>query len=226
MNPTSDPTKRPTVTPVGRPTNYPTVPAGWIYLHHTAQDPHKYVGQTIRPPYKRINEERRTFPWGAELLPGRQGYTIVARVESEGDPVVDGVLLDLAEAVAIQRYHPTENINRPDPAVFHERLALARAGLYRPTPRVSRGVGPAAPTVGSRGRAVGRRSRGRGVSVGRLVLAALWGVFAFALCVQGGTVGAAWEVVPIAALLGPTVTVRLFRPGRRRRSRPYRRRRR
>lgn len=216
MNPTWDPTTRPIVGP--------TVAAGWIYVHHTRRDPTKYVGQTIRPPWVRIREERRTFTWGAELLPGRDGYSIVCRVESEGDPTIDAVLLDLAEAEAIRRLDPTENRNRPDPEIFRARLAAARAGLLptpRPRPRRAGRVRPFRhPTGGGRTR--------RGVpwrTVGRALLAVAWAIVGLMMTVHSGNPTTPWVVVPIAAVLGPPLTIHfLSGKPRRRRGRSRRRR--
>lgn len=230
MNPTTDPTVRRGTTPRSAPRNTPTKPAGWVYLIHTWDDATKYVGQSSRPVWQRVNEERRTLPWGGDIKPGRDGYTILRRVDSTGDPARDAILLDLAEAEAIAQWTPSENALRPDPAVFRARLAaLDRGGAGLPswgppaTPRFT-GRGTRPPTVG-RGRGTTRRNP-RGVpwrTVGFAVLAAAWVALAVLIFKDAPNPRTVWIVVPIAAAFGPLATVGAYRrtvhPKRRRRRR-------
>jgi hypothetical protein len=231
-----------------------TEPAGWIYVQHTATDPVKYAGQSSRPVWNRINEERRTLPWGRDILPGRTGYTIVRRVESLGHPTLDAIALDLAEAEVIQERHPTENANRPDPRVFRDRLAAAQtahaAGTltdpmtqtpwappraerpHTPRPRgASRGQAPRARTVGD---IVGAVARGVGRAVTAMVLITVgvgcaWVALHVArpVGVETGTPWLPWACVPIAFVLGPTWLYQsVVNPPRKRRVYRSRRRRR
>lgn len=231
MNPTNGPTTNPTKPAAphrGTPRATPTKPAGWIYLDHTWDDPHKYVGQTRRPVWQRVNEERKTMPWGPQIKPGRDGYTILRRVESSGNPAIDAILLDLAEAEEIARWVPSDNVNRPDPEVFVGRLADAYAG--RPTSTVGT---PRRPTVGTprtapRGSVRSPRTTGRGVPwavVGWAALAVLWAVVGVAVFGDAPSPRTPWVAVPVMTVLGPALTVgmtrRAFggRPKRRRRRR-------
>jgi hypothetical protein len=219
----------PTARPAGTPRRNPTTPAGWIYLHHTGYDPHKYVGQSKRPVWNRINEERRTFPWGADLLPGRAGYTILRRVESCGDTAADAILLDLAEAEEIQRWWPTENANRPDPQVFRQRLAALHADPAggrdggaswgsRVAPVRAR---PPRPAPAPRSAPLPREHRWR--RVGFVILAIFCAVVAGRVTAHAHNPTTPWVVVPVVAVMGPTIAFHLFdratrrRPARRRR---------
>lgn len=208
-------------------------PAGWIYVQHTAADPEKYAGQSSRPVWNRINEERRTLPWGRDILPGRTGYTIVRRVESLGHPTLDAIALDLAEAEVIQERHPTENANRPHPQIFRDRLAAALAArdagtlpdpgspmpwaIPRPTasrtprPTASRGAARGAiPRARAVGRGVGAAVRGVGYAVAAVGLLAV-GLLSAWVALQvsrpvGSETGAAWlpwVCVPVAFVLAP-----------------------
>lgn len=199
--------------PTARPRRTPTKPAGWIYLIHTWDDPHKYLGQSRRPVPQRVNEERKTMPWGADILPGRDGYTILRRVESLGSPHLDAIALDLAEAEEIQRWTPSDNANRPDPAMFRQRLQAARDAPAPPwTPR--RPAPPTAPRRPSRTprqRPTRRRPVGRWRAVGLVLLAATWALTVGRVAVAWPDPAAPWVAAPVAALLGPALTVRLYR---------------
>lgn len=235
MNPTADPTRS------TRQAN--AKPAGWIYVIHTWDDPTKYVGQTERPPYKRVREERKTFPWGHTIKPGRDGYTILRRVESTGDIMLDAILLDLAEAEEIQRLTPSDNANRPNPQVFRDRLAAAARGepvgsTRNPTaPRWVAALGPRPDHLKPippprRGPARTQRvapTRRRGIPWRRLgvgVLVVAWVVLATRITAHAANPTTPWVVIPMAAVLGPWATVTLWaraaRGGRKRR-RPRRR---
>lgn len=195
-----------------------TPPAGWIYMQHTAADPKKYVGQSKRPVYRRIQEERRTFTWGPQILPGRQGYTILMRVESLGHPVLDAIALDLAEAEMIALHHPSENANRPDPEMLRRRLAAAQQThaeglLLDPTayvpwkpPRAARPTTPR-PT-GSRGDSRGAVPRARrvGDAVGSVARGVVGVVTAMGLIAVG--IGATW----VAFLMARPVGIELGHP--------------
>ena len=218
-----NPTERPTVGPTTTPRKAPTKPAGWVYVQHTSYDPTKYVGQSKRPVWNRINEERRTFPWGADILPGRDGYTILRRVESLGNPTLDAIALDLAEAEEIARLHPTENANRPNPTVFRARLADA-VGSPLPPPTF-------APVGRRRGAIVGRptvAARKARPFPWRTVVAAIvgvtWGLVGLRLSLTFPNPTVPWVVVPVAAFVGPPLTFAWWRrhvlkrrPARRRR---------
>ena len=181
---------------------------------HTYTDPAKYIGQTKQPVPKRVNRQRLPLDkggqtWGHEILPGRQGYTILQRVESTGDPTLDAIALDLAEAEMIAQWHPSENTNRPNPQVFRDRLAEASRGAPTPSRGASRGTShkprptaprrPATPPVG-------RSHRLPWDSVGRLLLATVWGVGALRVGLATGGEWVPWAAVPIAVGLGPTAT--------------------
>lgn len=199
----------------------PTIAAGWVYLIHTWDDPRMYVGQSARPPFRRVNEERRTMPWGPDIKPGREGYTILRRVESSGDPTIDAILLDLAEAEEIRRLNPTDNRNRPDPAVFVARLAAARAGTIVGDPWGTDPFG-----TGRRGRAPrsaprrAPRQPRRTTPTGRVpdrggdpwvwlkaaafvALSALSVIVALPVAQAWPNPTAPWVIVPVAAVLGP-----------------------
>jgi hypothetical protein len=224
-----NPTGNPTVSPTAIPRSTPTKAAGWIYMLHTAYDTQKYVGQSKRPVWKRVAEERKTFPWGCDILPGRDGYTILRRVPSLGNPLLDEIALDLAEAEEIQKWHPSENAHRPDPQVFRDRLALARVN---PTLLVAQGRGAVprkGPPAVPRGRAKTPPHRRpfpwRGVlfvAVGVLCALAVGRMSPY---FPNPTV--AWVVIPMAAVLGPAWVFRIvhnaIHPRPRRRSRRRRR---
>src|ERR1044072_7873258 len=125
---------RPTMNPSIAPRRTPTKPAGWIYLIHTWDDPQMYVGQTVTPVWSRVNAHRKNQPWGPRIRPGRDGPTILRPAEASGAaspaaPAMGAVLRALAEAEEIQRWEPSDNANRPDPAVFQARLQALRAGV-------------------------------------------------------------------------------------------------
>lgn len=212
--------------PTAAPRLAPTKPAGWIYLIHTWDDDRKYVGQTTTPVWQRINAHRKDKPWGREIRPGRDGYTILRRVESLGEPSLDAIALDLAEAEAIAEWHPSDNAHRPDPQVFRDRLALARIDptAWASTPR--RGVAPVArPTPGRTRPPAARPIPWR--TFGFVILSAAWVVITARLTADATNPTTPWVAIPIAALLGPVATVGLYRKATRRTPRRrYRRRRR
>lgn len=189
-----------------------TPPAGWIYMQHTADDPKKYVGQSKRPVWERIREERRTFTWGADLLPGRRGYTILMRVESLGHPTLDAIALDIAEADMIAKHHPSENAYRPDPQMLRARLAAAQEAHAQgmlPDPGTYVPWAPPRPTkphtprpVGFRGgRPTGvPRARRVGNAVGSAARGVVGVVFAVTLAAVG--VGAAWVALQVSRPVG------------------------
>jgi hypothetical protein len=205
-----------------------TKPAGWIYLVHTAADPNKYIGQAARPVWTRINEHRRCQEWGPDILPGRTGYTIIRRVEATGNPTLDAIALDLAEAEEIQRRHPTENTYRPDPQVFRDRYANVLAGRPATPPRT-----PSRVPRGSRTRPTGRTPRGtwghRARGAGILVLAVVWAVAAVRVGIPVGEAAQApwvpWVAAPVAFALGPALTLNKWRSAGRRTHHRRRRRR-
>lgn len=230
MNPTADPTRS-----TRRPN---TKPAGWIYVIHTWDDPTKYVGQTTHPVWSRVKGHRRDKPWGDDIKPGRDGYTILRRVDSTGDVMLDAILLDLAEAEEIQRLTPSDNANRPDPQVFRDRLAAAARGEYvgpaqrtpggrwapslGPKPNHLRPIPPPRRQPARTQRATPTRRRGipwRGVGVAVLVVA--WVVLAARVSGHTTNPTTPWVVIPMAAVLGPWVTVAAWakatRGGRKRR---------
>jgi len=207
--------------PTIAPRRTPTKPAGWIYLIHTWDDPQMYVGQTVTPVWSRVNAHRKNQPWGPRIRPGRDGYTILRRVESSGDPAIDAVLLDLAEAEEIQRWEPSDNANRPDPAVFQARLQALRAGVPV-APRFAPAVVAERSPVGRwRGAPRARRPvpwRG----VGFAALSVLCVIVGLRLSAAWPNPADPWVVVPIAAILGPAAIVGIYR--RCTRPRPRRRR--
>ena len=192
-----------------------------------------YVGQTVTPVWSRVNAHRKDKPWGLDIKPGRDGYTILRRVESTGIPALDKIALDLAEAEEIQRLTPSDNAHRPDPQVFRNRLAAAQRGgavgpTARPTP--ARWVPPSDPTrgAGRTQRRVPARRRGvpwRGIGVALLVV--LWVYVAVRISAHTTNPTTPWVMIPMAAVLGPWGTVALWaraaRGGRKRRRRTYRR---
>jgi hypothetical protein len=201
-----------------------------------------YVGQSTRPPGRRVEEHRRLMPWGHAILPGRNGYTIVRRVESSGNPTIDAILLDLAEAQEIRRLNPTDNLNRPDPGVFEARLAAARAalaaeapwgpdpfgaghpvGTSQVAPRRRRGAGPSR-ARGGRGQVAPRDPLMVLKVVGFIALAMPCGALAVWLAAALPYPEAPWVAAPIAAVLGPAWIAKAVRdswgkPRRRRRRR-------
>lgn len=198
-----------------------TRPAGWIYVIHTATDRTKYVGQTVQPPWVRIERHRNTQRWGGEILPGRDGYTIIRRIDSYGDATLDAIALDLAEAEEIRRLDPTENGNRPDPAIFHARMAAA---LGNPTGgRTPRPPRPTTPT----GRRTPHPTRTRGAARVRHRKPFPWGlllripvglVWAWAavrvgvnVATQTGAAWWPWVLGVVAFFLGPVLTVAALR---------------
>lgn len=211
--------------PTTAPRRTPTKPAGWIYLIHTRDDPTMYVGQTTTPVWSRVNAHRKRQPWGGRIKPGRDGYTILRRVESLGDPTLNAIALDLAEAEEIARWHPSDNANRPDPEVFRARLerAMVNPTDFTPRPRRWARTGPL------NGRAVASEAWGRGVPwrvVGFALLSAAWVVLVGRVAGAMPNPTAPWVAIPMAAVLGPAVTVGLYRYATRprRRRRTYRRR--
>jgi hypothetical protein len=208
-----------------------------------------YVGQTVQPVWQRVNGHRADKPWGRDIKPGRDGYTILRRVESCGNPTIDAILLDLAEAEEIQRWTPSDNANRPNPQVFRARLAqlgynptaphtptgrpwpsaLGKPvdpgaipapvfrGATRPTPRGTPTTGPRTPQ-----RAAPQQARVSWRAVGFLILSLTWAVIAERLCAHAVNPTTPWIVIPMGALLGPAITVGLYRkatrPRRKRRS--------
>lgn len=219
----------PTLGPTATPRRAPTKPAGWVYLIHTWDDDRKYGGQTSQPPWRRIQRHRNTQRWGSQIMPGRDGYTILRRVDSCGDPARDAILLDLAEAEEIDKWQPTENVLRPDPQLFRRRLAAYDAGLivgFSPT-NPTRLPGLGAPTASWGSTAVGRPRRSpRRIPWGSIrfaVLSVLSVIVVWRLGAPWANPRAPWVVLPMAALLGPVAIVGLARkvtqPPRRRRSR-------
>lgn len=203
-------------------TTVQTAPAGWIYLIHVAGDPNAYIGQTVQPPGLRIEHHRRTQDWGDKILPGRNGYTIIRRVENYGSPALNAIALDLAEAEEIQRRNPTYNGNRPDPAIFHARMAAALTNpTGNPTPRTPRATPRVTARVGAhptRGRGVARPTPRKGIPWGLIARIPVGFAFAWvALRVgtnvshQTGTPWWPWVLTPIAFLIGPAITVGLLR---------------
>jgi hypothetical protein len=203
-----------------------TRPAGWIYLIHITGDPVAYVGQTVQPPGVRIEWHRRNQPWGSQILPGRQGYTIIRRVDTYGSPTLDAIALDLAEAEEIERRNPTFNGNRPDPAIFHARMADALTDpTANPTARPARrsprsAPHPTRPVGGNptrpRGvpRPMGRRGFPWGL-VGRCIVGAAWAWVALRVGVNvahnTGTPWWPWVATPVAFLIGPVLSVAVLR---------------
>jgi len=239
-----NPTTRPTTNPTRRPTTpRPARPAGWIYLLHTTNDPTKYVGQTSVPVPQRVRQHRRPLEqggqrWGHEILPGREGYTILARVESFGDPFLDAIALDLVEAEMIQKWTPSENTNRPNPQVFRDRLAAAQrtTGAGRPnaprgpnptTPRWVGGLGPmdihgnptthpttrptANPTHRPTRHPTTRSNGQRWALVIRLVLGVVLGVVAARATAHTGPPWWPWAFTAATAVLGPFGVIGAFR---------------
>lgn len=235
MNPTADPTRS------TRQAN--AKPAGWIYVIHTWDDPTKYVGQTTQPVWSRVRGHRKDKPWGPDIKPGRDGYTILRRVDSTGDIMLDAILLDLAEAEEIQRLTPSDNANRPDPQVFRDRLSATARGKavgsarrptqgrwapalgaqpdhLKPIPRPPRGT----PQTPRRGPTRRRGVPWRGLGVAALVIA--WVVLATRVSEHTTNPTTPWVVIPMAAVLGPWATVALWaraaRGGKKRRRRARR----
>lgn len=186
-------------------------------------DPTKYIGQTTEPVPVRVKRhrlplERGGQTWGHEILPGRQGYTILRRVESSGDPGIDAMLLDLAEAEEIARWVPSENTHRPDPQVFRDRLTEATA-RGRATPTAAPILGlfgtPSPPTrrpnVGARMSPTGGVARApRPVPWGgilRVALGVVWGFIVGRVAAATGVEWAPWAAVPVAAFVGPLLTI-------------------
>lgn len=208
------------------PTRQAVRPAGWIYLVHTVADATKYIGQTSQPVPSRINQHRRALTdggqtWGHTILPGRQGYTILRRVESLGHPVLDAIALDLAEAEEILRWTPTENTNRPNPQVFRDRLAARMGRPLPPVPTARPGVARVPQTpVAVRVPTLPWRK------LGWIVLGCVWAYVAWWFATTAVANGlpwawAPWAFVPAAAVIGPALTVRFVthKPRRRRRTR-------
>lgn len=207
-------------------TTVTAVPAGWIYLIHTVDDPNAYIGQTTQPPGLRIEHHRRTQQWGDRILPGRRGYTIIGRVDSYGSPTLNAIALDLAEAEQIQRRNPTYNGNRPDPAIFHARMAAALAAhkndpTTNPTTRTPHRTPRPTTRVGrtpTRGRGVGRPKPRRGIPWGVVGRIPVGLVFAWVALRVGlnvahntGTPWWPWVLTPVAFLIGPVIVVGLLR---------------